>query len=136
MRPMSRFRVPAVLCALIFLLCELVSRPFAELGLCDDWSYFRTVQILASSGHIVYNGWATAMLGWQLYAAAALVKVFGSSYTVARLSTLIVATLTAFLIQRILVRVGANERNAVSADCVADHAICTKSSQMSASVCA
>ena len=112
MRPMNRFRVPAVLCGLTFLICELVSRPFAEMGIADDWSYVWTVRTLAATGHIVYNGWATAMLGWQLYLAAGLVKIFGFSFSMTRVSTLLVGAATAFLIQRVFVRMGANERNA------------------------
>jgi hypothetical protein len=108
----SRVRMPAVFCAITFMLCEAVSRPFAEMGVCDDWSYIRTAQLLAQTGHIRYNGWAATMVGWQLYPAAALLKLFGFSFTAARLSTFLVAVLTTFLIQRTFVRAGINERNA------------------------
>ncbi len=108
----SRFRLPAVLCAVMFMLCEAISRPFAEMGVCDDWSYIRTAQLLAQTGHILYNGWATAVIGWQLYPAALFVKLFGFSFTAARLVTFFTAALTAFLIQRTFVRAGINERNA------------------------
>jgi hypothetical protein len=107
-----RFRIPALSCALALLLCELFSRPFAEMGICDDWSYILTTQKLAATGHISYNAWATAMLGWQLYLGAAFVKLFGPSMTSIRMSTLLVSMLTAFLIQRTLVRSGVSERNA------------------------
>jgi len=90
----------------------LISRPFADMGVADDWSYFLTAKILAQTGHIVYNGWATAMLGWQLYAGALFIKLFGASFTAVRMSTLTISVLTAFLIQRTLVRTGINERNA------------------------
>jgi hypothetical protein len=106
------FRMPAVLCAITFMLCEAVSRPYAEMGVCDDWSYIRTAQLLAQTGHVHYIGWASAMIGWQLYPAALFVKLFGFSFTAARLSTFLVAVLTTFLIQRTFVRAGVNERNA------------------------
>jgi hypothetical protein len=108
----SRFRMPAVLCAITFMLCEAVSRPYAEMGVSDDWSFIRTAQLLAQTGHIYYNGWAACMIGWQLYPAAALLKLFGFSFTAARLSTFLVAVLTTFLIQRTFVRAGINEQNA------------------------
>jgi Dolichyl-phosphate-mannose-protein mannosyltransferase len=108
----SRFRMPAVLCAITFTLCEAVSRPYAEMGVCDDWSYIRTAHLLAQTGHIHYIGWASAMIGWQLYPAALFLKLFGFSFTAARLSTFLVAVLTTFLIQRTFVRAGVNERNA------------------------
>jgi hypothetical protein len=53
------------------------------------------------------------MLCWQLYLAAALIKVFGFSFTTVRVSTLLVSAASAFLLQRTLVRCGITERNAV-----------------------
>ncbi len=108
----NRFRLPAIACAVAFLLCELVARPFAEIGICDDWSYILTSEILARTGHIAFNGWASAMLGWQLYLAAAFVRLFGASDTSVRMSTLLVGVVTTFLVQRIFVRSGITERNA------------------------
>lgn len=109
---MRNLRMQAVGCALLFTFCELISRPFAEIGIADDWSYVRTAQLLAQTGHIVYNGWATAIIGWQLYLAAAIMRFSGSSFSSARASTIIVGALTGFLIQRTLVRAGISERNA------------------------
>jgi hypothetical protein len=96
-------------------ICALTVRPFAETGINDDWSYIRTAELLAKSGKIVYNGWATAMLGWQLYLGALFVKLFGFSFTAVRASTLIVAMATAFLLQRTLVRAGIRDWNATLA---------------------
>jgi hypothetical protein len=110
---LRRYRASALFCAFALLLCELISRPFAAMGIADDWSYIRTAQNLASTGHIAYNGWATAMIGWQLYLGAAFIKLFGFSFTAVRLSTLLLAALIAFLLQRTLVRAGISERNAV-----------------------
>ena len=96
-------------------LCALVARPFAETGISDDWSYIKTAQILAFTGHIAYNGWATAMLGWQLFLAALLVKLFGFSFTAVRCSTVIVAMATGYLLQRTFVRAGVRDGNATLA---------------------
>jgi hypothetical protein len=82
------------------------------MGVMDDWSYIRTVQTLAHTGHIVYNGWSASILGWQLYLGALFARLFGSSFTVIRLSTLLVAMVTAYLTQRTLVRAGIREWNA------------------------
>jgi hypothetical protein len=82
------------------------------MGIADDSSFIRSAQQLATTGHIFYNGWATPILGWQLYVAAAFIKLFGFSFTTARMSTLVVAMALAFLLQRTLVRAGINERNA------------------------
>jgi len=108
-------QLPAILCALTLPFCALLIRPCAETGIIDDWSYIKTAQILAQTGHIVYNGWATAMLGWQLYLGALYIKLFGFPFTVVRLSTLAVAMATAFLLQRTLVRAGVSQWNATLA---------------------
>ena len=105
-------RRPALLCAFVLLVCAFATFPFAEVGLTDDWSYVQSARVLAQTGHIVYNGWATAMLGWQLYLGALFVKLFGTSFTAVRASTLLVALITAFLMQRTFVRAGINSRNA------------------------
>jgi hypothetical protein len=94
------------------LLCELISHPFANMGICDDWPYILMVQKLAATGHVVYNGWGAPMLTWQLYLADALVKIFGFSPTTVRSCTLLVAMAVAFVLQRTLVRVNLTERNA------------------------
>jgi hypothetical protein len=112
MQFVHKYRIQALICALAVLLCDLISRPFVSMGLNDDAPYIVMAHTLASTGHIVYNGWATAMLGWQLYVGAAFIKLFGFSYTTLRMSTLLVAMAIAFLFQRILVRSGITERNA------------------------
>src|ERR1700728_575648 len=106
-----RMRIPAVLCAFAVLLCELIARPFASMSVCDDGPYILMAQHLATTGHIVYNGGATAIIGWQLYLGAAFIKLFGFSFTAVRCSTVLVAMAIAFLLQRIMVRSGITERN-------------------------
>ena len=107
-----RFRLPALFCALTVLCCELISRPYANMGVCDDGPYILMAQHLARTGHVAYNGWAAPMLGWQLYLGAAFIKLFGFSLTTVRCSTLLVALVTAWLLQRTLVLAGITERNA------------------------
>jgi hypothetical protein len=107
-----RLRMPAVLCCLSIPLAALIVHPYLEMGINDDWSYTRTAQVLAQTGHIVYNGWATAMVGWQLLPAVLFIKLFGFSFTAVRLSILPIAMLATFLMQRALVRAGLNEWNA------------------------
>jgi hypothetical protein len=82
------------------------------MGISDDWPYILMAQKLAATGHVVYNGWASPMLGWQLYLAAAFIKLLGFSPTVVRMSILLVAAALAFVLQRVLVRANISERNA------------------------
>lgn len=112
MQLVRKFRIPAIFCALAVLLCELIVRPYAAMSICDDGPYILMARTLATTSHIVYNGGATAMLGWQLDLGAALIKLFGFSYTAVRCSTVLVAMALAFILQRILVRCGITERNA------------------------
>jgi len=112
MRATVKNHAPAVVCAATLLVCYFVIQPYAEIGFADDWSYIKTAQLLAQTGHIVYNGWASPMLGWQLYFGALFIKLFGFSFTVVRFCTAIEAMATAFLLQRTFVRAGLNSWNA------------------------
>jgi hypothetical protein len=82
------------------------------MGICDDGPYILMAHTFATTGHMVYNGWATAMIGWQLYLGAAFIKLFGFSFTAVRFSTVLVAMALAFILQRTLVRTGISESNA------------------------
>lgn len=112
MRTAPNSRWSALLCALLLLVCALATYPVAEIGITDDWSYVQSARVLAQTGHIVYNGWTSAMLGWQLFLGALFARLFGPSFTAIRASTLLIALITAFLTQRILVRAGVCSRNA------------------------
>jgi hypothetical protein len=107
-----RYRIPALICALAVLLCELVSQPFANVGVIDDGPYILMSRTFAATGHLAYNGGEAAMIAFQVYLGAAFIKLFGFSHTTVRMSTLFVAMLFAFLLQRTLVRSGIRERNA------------------------
>lgn len=113
---MSRARVrnylPAMACAASLVLCYFLIRPYAEIGIYDDWSYIKSAQMLAQTGRIAYNGWGSPMLGWQAYFGALFIKLFGFSFTAVRFSTIIEAMATAFLLQLTFVRAGVNSWNA------------------------
>lgn len=104
--------LPALGCAAAVVVCGLASRPFAAMGICDDWSYLHTAQRAAATGRLVYSGWAPAMQAWQAYVGAAFLRVFGGSYTSVRMSTLVTAAVLAVVLQRVLVRAGVTQRSA------------------------
>jgi hypothetical protein len=81
----------ALACAIAVAACILATLPIAELPFNDDFSYSFTARELAQSGHLIYNGWASAALGPQAYWGALFIKLFGFSFTVTRLSTLPIA---------------------------------------------
>jgi hypothetical protein len=100
-------------CGLLAGLAVLLALPFANMGFIDDWSYVRTAYAFARTGHFVYNGWATAMLGWQIVWTSPFLRLFGYSFTVARLSMLPFAIGSGWLLHAILRRSGISNRNAV-----------------------
>lgn len=100
-------------CCLVFLGCYLLAWPVANMGFMDGWSYIKTAQVFAQTGHLVYNGWATAMLGWMIPWGALFIKVFGFSFMAVKLSTLPVALVTLLLFHSILKRFEITPRNAV-----------------------
>jgi hypothetical protein len=93
-------------CVLTVLLCMLASKPHAEIGMNDDWSYIFSAKRLAETGHILYNGWATAILGAQLYFGALFIHIFGFSFTTVRSSTMCLALLSAYLCHALMTRCG------------------------------
>jgi hypothetical protein len=103
----------ALFCALIVMLCALLTNPVANMPFSDEFSYDKTALEFARTGHILYNGWATAMLGWLIPWGALVIKVFGFSFTVMRLSMLPIDAATVYLFHQILRRFGINPRNAV-----------------------
>ena len=102
-----------LICAIVVGACLLATYPVAQIGIDDEWSYIKTAQLFAQTGHFVYNGWAAMILGWQVVWAALFIKLFGFSFTVVRLSILPIAMVTVFLFHAVLLRFGINARNAV-----------------------
>lgn len=78
-------------------------------GLFGVLSYIWTARTMADTERIVYNGWATAMLGWQIFLGALFIKLFGFSFTAVRASALIVGMAATALLQRLFVQLGVNE---------------------------
>ncbi len=101
-----------IFCALAVCASVLSARPHLEMGVNDDWSYIWIARTLAVTGHVVYNGWAAPMLGWQLYLGAFFIKLFGFSFWTVRCSMLVLAMALTVLVQRLFVRLGANGWNA------------------------
>ena len=95
-----------VAASLIFSCLALLARPFSADMFGDQFSYARTAYDFARTGHFVYNGWATAMLGWQILWGDLFVRLFGFSSDVLRMSVLLLGTLSIYLFHQILARFG------------------------------
>ncbi len=101
----------------LFLVAVALVWPVVESGFMDDWSYVRTAEVLGTTGHLVYNGWATALLGWPLLVAAAFVKVFGDSFSVVRGAQVLIGAACAAVLHRLLLRAGLNAWNTTIVTC-------------------
>jgi hypothetical protein len=102
-----------LICAFVVAASVWATYPVAEIGLNDDWSYIKTAQAFAQTGHFAYNGQGAVMLGCQVIWGALFVKLLGFSFTAVRLSILPLTMATIFLFHAVLVRFGINARNAV-----------------------
>jgi hypothetical protein len=107
--------LPAAACAFVLILCYFLIRPYAEIGINDDWVYIRDALKVAQTGHISYSGNETPILGWQLYFGAFFIRLFGFSFTAVRVATVIEAVATVFVLERTFERAGLNFRNATLA---------------------
>lgn len=100
-------------CAFAVVICVLITDPAANTPFSDGFSYAKTALDFSQTGRIVYNGWATAMLGWLIPWGALFIKVFGFSFTVMRLSMLPIDFAAIFLFHQVLRRFGITPQNAV-----------------------
>jgi len=89
------------LCAVLSVTSVLATIPALEMGTNDDWSYAWVARELARTGHFTYNGWIGAMIGVQAWWAALLIRWFGYSFTLVRLSTLPFAAGSGILLYRL-----------------------------------
>jgi hypothetical protein len=98
----------SLLCVCLLAICLLLTWPVAEIGINDDCSYILTAWNYGRSGHLVYNGWATAILGWQPMLGGLMSRMFGQTFSVVRLSLIPISLCTALLFHAVLGRFGAN----------------------------
>jgi hypothetical protein len=90
-----------LLCAALIVAAFLATVPSLEMGVNDDWSYLWTAHALAKTGVFSYSGWSEPMIGIQAVWAAWLFRIFGFSFTLARISMLPFAAGTAVLLNRL-----------------------------------
>jgi hypothetical protein len=97
---------------LLFIAVLGLVRSNVESGMNDDWSFIRTVQVLAETGHLQYNGWSAPLIGFQAYWAALFVKLFGFSFLAVRASSWVITLLGIPVLWRLLRRVELSEAQA------------------------
>jgi hypothetical protein len=102
-----------LLCILIVGLCIVLTWPFAQIGINDDWAYSLIAFDFARTGHFLYHGWTSPILGWQAMWGALFVRMFGASFNVLRFSDIPIALATVLLYHGVLRRFGLNSAHAV-----------------------
>ena len=80
-----------VLLIMIFVIAECIINPIGEFPLNDDWSYTRSLQHLYETHQLRLEGFTSMPLIGQLLWALLFCKIFGFSFTVLRLSTLVLS---------------------------------------------
>jgi hypothetical protein len=96
--------------SLLFLLLvfELIVWPQGEFPLNDDWSYTKSIMILHKEGIIHIGEWPAMTLWTHLVWGYCFTTVFGFSFLVLRLSTLIAAAIGLCYMYRFIMNVSAN----------------------------
>ena len=87
---------------LIYLVSSLLVDPRAEFPLNDDWSYTRSAFRFARENVIAVDEWSAPSLVGQTLYGGLLVRIFGPSFTVLRISTLILSCALALILWRTL----------------------------------
>lgn len=97
-----------LICVVLVVAGVLGALPWLEMGVNDDFSFNWVARTFASTGHLTYDGWAAAMIGVQAWWAGWLIRLFGFSFTLVRLSTLPMAAGCALLLYALGRRAGLN----------------------------
>jgi 4-amino-4-deoxy-L-arabinose transferase-like glycosyltransferase len=76
-------------CIALFVVALAATAPTYEMGFQDDWSYSHIAREFALNGRVTYNGWTAVMLLPQIVWSALFIKLFGFSFLIMRLSTMV-----------------------------------------------
>lgn len=85
---------------LAWLFLIFLVNPIGEFPLNDDWGYAKVVQHLIETGEYRPGTWPVMTLFTQVWWGAAFAKVFGFSFTILRISTLVLAILGSYWVYR------------------------------------
>jgi hypothetical protein len=96
----------SIFCVAIYCAAVATIWPVVELATDDDFAYARMALAFSRTGHFIFNGWETAMVGWQVAWGALFVRLFGYSYLTLRFSVIVLGALLTLLLHRVLLRSG------------------------------
>src|SRR5688572_20232547 len=103
-RRSASLRAAPAFCAiiLIYVISSLLIDPRAEFPLNDDWSYARSAFRFARENVVAVDEWSAPSLVGQTLYGGLLARIFGPSFTVLRISTLILSCGLALILWRTL----------------------------------
>ncbi len=91
---------------LLLLLTNLLVSPIGEFSLNDDWIHAKTVEWLLEEGHYRSHPYVVAALVAQAYWGALFCKIFGFSFTILRVSTLVLSVVGSWAMARCALALG------------------------------
>lgn len=89
---------------LLYLLAESLVWPAGNFPLNDDWAFARSAQILAGTGKFEIGSWPAMTLWTHVIYGSLFVYLFGFSFNVLRISTLLSSLAACVLLYRLLKR--------------------------------
>jgi hypothetical protein len=92
----------------IFIFAELIVNPIGDFPLNDDWSYGKSVHYL-EQGDYTIGSFGAMSLFTHLMWGALFVKIFGFSFTVLRISTLVSALAGLYFLNKLVTEVTSNK---------------------------
>lgn len=78
--------LPFCACAAVLLTALIASSPWGDTPFQDDFSFSWMAKSIADTGHLSFNGWSEPSVGVQALFGALVIRIFGWSYEVLRLS--------------------------------------------------
>jgi Dolichyl-phosphate-mannose-protein mannosyltransferase len=104
---------PYLLLSLVWWVLAIFVNPLGEFALNDDWAYAKNVYYLAEEGRFKFSTWPAMTLMTQMLWGALWSKIFGFSFSVLRLSVLVLGWATVLLTYKLLERWTDNRRSAL-----------------------
>ncbi|MBA3679991.1 MAG: glycosyltransferase family 39 protein [Bacteroidetes bacterium] len=92
----------------IFIVCEFIVNPIGNFPLNDDWAYGKAVFISVNNGYTIGDFGAMTLFTHLIWGIG-FVKIFGFSFTVLRISTLISAIISLFFLNKLIVKISNNQ---------------------------
>lgn len=93
---------------LIFIICEIIVNPIGEFPLNDDWAYSKSVSF-ALKGYFTIGDFGAMTLFTHLLWGTIFAKIFGFSFTILRISTLVSSLIGLFFLNKLVVKISKNQ---------------------------